>query len=168
MNANTSILVAVAESEASNRAVSYVATLLGRRCGHRVCLFHVLPPMPSGLLEFGGAEAPAMEERLEKDLKAAQAQWVAKDEQAAAPILANTKAILHKAGVPTHSIETQITTLINGQDLVTEILAAAQASQYGTVVVGREAFSGLKELFYHHVGDELLRRGQGFTIGVVK
>jgi K+-sensing histidine kinase KdpD len=124
--------------------------------------------MPSGLLEFGGAEAPAMEERLEQDLKAAQAQWVAQAEQATMPMFTHMKAILHKAGVPTRAIATQIATLINGQDVVTEILAAAEAGQYGTIVVGREAFSRLKELFYHHVGDEILRRGQGFTTWVVE
>ena len=43
-----------------------------------------------------------------------------------------------------------------------------QERDYGTVVVGRHSFCGLKRLFQHHVGEELVRTGKGITIWVVK
>jgi K+-sensing histidine kinase KdpD len=93
---------------------------------------------------------------------------VATAEQAAAPIFAHATAILQEAGVPAQVVEMQISTSIGGQDVVPEILAAARAGQHGTFVVGREAFSWLQERFHHHVGDELIRQGQGLTIWVVE
>jgi K+-sensing histidine kinase KdpD len=51
---------------------------------------------------------------------------------------------------------------------VTNILEGARANQCGTVVVGRQSFSWLQELFQHHIGEELIRRGQGLAIWVVE
>ena len=65
-------------------------------------------------------------------------------------------------------METQLATPLNGEAVVTNILEAARANQCGTVVVGRDSFSWLQELFQHHVGEELVRRGQGFAIWVVE
>ena len=52
----TRLLVLVDESPASKRAVSYVARMVGRRRGFQLCLAHLLPPLPAGLMEFRGAE----------------------------------------------------------------------------------------------------------------
>jgi K+-sensing histidine kinase KdpD len=56
----------------------------------------------------------------------------------------------------------------NVDALVTEILEAAQAESCDTIVVGRETFTGLDRIFKHHVADDLIRRGQGYTIWVVE
>jgi hypothetical protein len=41
-----SLLVIVDESPEANRAVSYVAKLIGRRRGFHIVLVHLLPPLP--------------------------------------------------------------------------------------------------------------------------
>ena len=51
---NKHILIAVDNTEASHRAVHYVAAMLGGRRGFHVRLLHVLPPFPPELLECGG------------------------------------------------------------------------------------------------------------------
>ncbi|MBX3334092.1 MAG: STAS/SEC14 domain-containing protein [Nitrospira sp.] len=51
-------LIAVDESAASLKAVSYVSQILRGRTDVHVRLLRVLPPIPPGLLEFGGAEHP--------------------------------------------------------------------------------------------------------------
>ena len=56
------ILLAVDESENSRRVIQYVGSLWARRSDVVVTLFHVLKPMPRGLLEHGGSENPAAEE----------------------------------------------------------------------------------------------------------
>ena len=45
--------------ENSHRAVKYVGSLLRETPKTAVTLFHVLKPMPRGLLEHGGSENPA-------------------------------------------------------------------------------------------------------------
>lgn len=41
-------------------------------------------------------------------------------------------------------------------------------SQASTIVVGRQSFSRLRDLFHYHVANELVRKGQGFSIWVVE
>ena len=50
--------LAVDESENSNRAVKYVGSLLRETPKTAVTLFHVLKPMPRGLLEHRRMEIP--------------------------------------------------------------------------------------------------------------
>ena len=52
--ADKRLLVILDGSPISKRAVKYVASWVGRRRGFRLCLAHVLPPLPAGLLEHGG------------------------------------------------------------------------------------------------------------------
>jgi hypothetical protein len=63
------MLIAVDDSEAPYRAVTYVGSIISGCEGFRVCLLHALPPLPRELLEFGGSEDPQQEEREETCLK---------------------------------------------------------------------------------------------------
>ena len=60
------ILLAVDESENSDRVVQYVGSLLSRTPDLTLTLFHVLKPMPRELLEHGGSENPAAEAAIER------------------------------------------------------------------------------------------------------
>src|SRR5918912_1187811 len=141
METSKNILVAVDYSEASDRAVSYVAQITGGSKGFQILLFHIPAPMPPGLLEFGGAEDPRPERRAEADLRRAQAAWVEQVEKTAQPIFAKAKSILYQAQVPEEVVKTQVFTPPAEQDLDTSILEAARVNGCGTVVVGRESFS---------------------------
>jgi hypothetical protein len=57
---------------------------------------------------------------------------------------------------------------LNGQKIAEDILHTARTRDYGTVVVGRHGFAGLKRFFGHHVAEELVRIGKGKTIWVVE
>jgi nucleotide-binding universal stress UspA family protein len=168
MGVSTRILVAVDESEASSRVVSYVATVVGNREGFHIRLFHVLAALPPGLLEFAGSEKKETEEKMEAEEQAAQARWLEEMEKAAQPVFTKAQTILQGAGVPAQAVETQFSTSVNKQDVAADILEEARASRCGTIVVGRESFSRLRELFQQHVADELIRKSHGFTIWVVE
>jgi nucleotide-binding universal stress UspA family protein len=168
MNTSRQILIAVDDSEASERAVAYVGDLIGRRQGYRVRLLHILPPLPPALLEVGGSENPEIEQREETSIHDQQATWLAQAENQARPALERARSQLRQANVPAQAIETEFVVSINGQDMVTDILDAAKSSQCGTIVVGRESFHGLQAFFAHHVGDELVAKGHDVTIWVVK
>jgi nucleotide-binding universal stress UspA family protein len=168
MTVNKNILVAVDDSEASDRAVSYVAQMVDGRSEFHILLFHVPASMPPQLLEFGGAEVPAREERAEAELSAARAAWVEEVAKAAQPIFAGAKTRLREARIAEGDVETLLFTPSAEQSLETSILTAARAHECGTVVVGREAFSWLKELFQTHVADKLIRQADDLTLWIVQ
>jgi len=57
---------------------------------------------------------------------------------------------------------------IHQPDVAREILEAAKNWNCGTLVVGKRAHSWLNELTAKHVGEELVRKGEGFAIWVVE
>jgi nucleotide-binding universal stress UspA family protein len=161
-------LIAVEESAPSLKAVSYVGQIIrGRRDVH-VRLLHVLPPIPPGLLEFGGAEHPQIEQRLSGELRQNQAQWIETAKRNAQGSLDKALAVLVEAGLSPNDVSTSFSSPIHRPDVAHEILKAAQAWKCGTIVVGRHTRSWIKELRYTHVGEELVRKGQGFAIWVVE
>ena len=162
------ILIAVDDSEASYRAVTYVSSIMSGCEGFRVCLLHALPPLPPELLEFGGSEDLQQEEREETRLHTEQARLIEAVAQAAAPVFTRAKHILHAARVPEDAVETQMVDTVNTQDIVLNILETAHARHCGTVVVGRESFHGLKALVTSHVSDELISQGAGLAVWVVE
>jgi len=112
------ILIAIDDSEASYRAVTYVGSVIGGCEGFRVCLLHALPPLPRELLEFGGSEDPQQEERGEAGLKTEQSRWIEAVAHAAEPVFTRAKHMLHEARVPEDAVETQIVDTVNTQDTV--------------------------------------------------
>jgi nucleotide-binding universal stress UspA family protein len=167
MQARKNILVAIDDSDASDRAVSYVGQVTGGNTGFQILLFHIPAPMPPGLLEFGGAEDPRQERRAEAELRGAQAAWVEKVEKKAQLIFARATAILRQAQVPEEAVKTQLFTPPAEQDLDTSILEAARVNECGTVVVGHKSFSWLKELFQAHVAEKLMERAQHLAVWIV-
>src|ERR671939_359230 len=62
------ILIAVDASEASYRAVTYVGEIIGGRRDFRVCLLHVLPPLPQECLDDTGDAGRQQQEPQETPL----------------------------------------------------------------------------------------------------
>jgi len=167
MKANKNILVAVDDSDASNRAVTYIAQIVDGRKEFKIVLFHVPASMSPQLLEFGGAENPAHEQRAKAELSAAQASWAEEVERAAQPIFARAKTRLRDAHIAEEAIKTEIFMPPGERSLDTSILEAARAHECSTVVVGREAFSWLRELFQTHVADKMIEQADDLTLWIV-
>jgi nucleotide-binding universal stress UspA family protein len=160
------LLIALDDSEASRKAVEYVSAMIDGRPGYHVCLLHGLPPVPP--FEHGGAEDPMLEEILDANLQKKRAEWLQRERQAAQPLLEKAKGVLRRSQVSENTITTRFAFASNVDVLVTEIVEAAQAENCDTIIVGRETFTGLNRLFKHHVADDLIRRGHGYTIWVVE
>lgn len=161
-------LIAVDDSDASMRAVQYVADSIGGQDGFQVFLFHVLPPFPPELLEFIGSSDPKEEARMQTAQKEEQAEWLKKAQKAEQPLFKKARAILLEAGFPARKVTGEYCSSVHQQEIPSDILETARAKQCHTIVVGRESFSGLKRFLRRHIGDELIRKGQGFTIWVVE
>ncbi len=167
MGRNNKILIAVEDSEASMKAVSYVAKMVQGHEAVHVCLFHVLPPIPPRLLEFGGTEDPQKEEKLSAQLKTAQTEWIEKAKDAVRGTLNRAQAILEDHGIPQARISTHYSSTIHKPDVVQEVLDAAKQSHCGTVVVGRHRLPFIQDFFYQHTGEGLVEKGQEFSVWVV-
>jgi nucleotide-binding universal stress UspA family protein len=164
MSACHNLLIAVDDSEATSRAVAYVASTVDRHRDFRVHLFHVAPILPE-LLEFRGSENPQAEANRETELAKSRLSYL---EGLAQAVFARAQAILDRAGVPAGAVKTHFLTTIGGEGLIQNLLEAARTNACDTIVVGRQSHSWLRELLQHHVADELVRKGEGFTIWVVE
>jgi nucleotide-binding universal stress UspA family protein len=158
------LLIAVDDSEATARTLTYVASIAGRHRDVRLHLLHVAP-IPPGFLEFGGSENPQAEENREVELAKLRLGYL---EGLAQAVFARAQATLDKAGVPAGAVETHVLTTIDGEDLIQNLLKAARTNACDTIVVGRQSHSWLRELVQHHLADELVRQGEGFTVWVVE
>jgi len=164
----THILIAIDNLEPSLRAVEYVGQMVGDRKGFSLYLFHVLPPFPPELLEFGGAEDPNKEEALTHRLREDQARWIADAEEAAQPIFLQAKETLRWSHVPMELVFGEVSPSVHRPDVVRDILEAAKKFQCGTIVVGRDNFPAFQEMYKRHIGEELVQKGKGFAIWVVE
>jgi nucleotide-binding universal stress UspA family protein len=165
---NTRLLVVVDESKTSKRAVSYVAQIVGRRKGFKVCLAHPQDEIPASLVGYGGARNPDEEEKLDGQMHAEQKHWIFASQEKVQPTLNRARAVLRKGGLAAAAIEEQFCYPANGRARDDEILELAREHKCHTVVVGRESLSWLRKLMGSDPIEELLRRGKGFTIWVVE
>ena len=165
---NTRLLVVVDDSVASRRAVKYVAKFVGKRRAFRICLVHVLPPLPPELLEHGGSEDPAKEAQLEADLKVEQHRWISAAKKASERGLHEDRVVLRKAGISARTVKAAFCEPGEGRGAADAILHMARGRSCRTVVVGRQSVSWFHELFSHDLSEELLRRGKGFCVWAVE
>ena len=165
---DTRLLIALDDSDASRRAVKYVAKFVGRRKGFRICLVHVLRPLPPELLEHGGSEDPSKEARLQRDLEAEQTRWIATAKKEAQKDLDQAGAMLRRAGISAKALQSLFCEPGEGPNAADVLLDMAKECQCRTVVVGRRAASWLHELFSQDLSEELLRRGKGFCVWAVE
>lgn len=167
MGSTNKLLLAIEDSEASMKAVAYVAEMIRGREAIHICLFHALPPIPPRLLEFGGTEDPQKEQTLRTELKSAQTEWIEKAKNAVEPSMARARAILQEHNISQTQISTHFSHTIHKLDIVREILNAAKQFDCGTVVVGRHRLSWVQDLLHHHTGEGLVEQAQELAVWVV-
>jgi nucleotide-binding universal stress UspA family protein len=167
MDRQDKILIAVDETDASLKAVGYIARMMGRRKDLHVRLFHVLPPIPPKLLEYGGTEDPQKEGELSAELHEAQVEWTARAKQSAQASLEATLKLLIDHGFLSENLSTDFSSSIHKPDVAREVLEAAGKWGCGTIVTGRHSLSWAQELFHRHVGEDLVHRAKGYAVLVV-
>lgn len=159
------MLVAVDESENSQRAVEYVASLLGPIPNVSITLFHVLKPIPRELLEHGGSENPAAEALLGEELRREQDAWVEKEQESECSVLKAPLETLRRHGFDESQVALKFG---HDDDIARNILEEARVGQHDTIVLGRHGTSRIKRIFGGGVTDQLLRDAKGFAIWVIE
>ncbi len=157
MSEEMRIMVAVDDSVASERAVGYAGALLGDVPRVRLCLLHVLGPLPA---ELAISEPPSADQR------DAQAAWMMEAREAALPLLERARQALLGAGIGEDAVESHTVDSPEG-DLASAILEAAREARCDTIVVGRDAISWAPQLFHRHVGENVVHEGRGVAVWVV-
>ncbi len=159
------VLLAVDESENSHRVVQYVGSLLHRTPDVDVTLFHVLKPMPRGLLEHGGSENPAAEAQLSVQLRDEQEAWIRKEREFECQVLKDACETLAQSGFDMSHVAVKYG---HEDEIARNILEEARNGHYDTIVVGRQGTSRIKQLFGGGTTDRVLRDAKGFAIWVVE
>lgn len=162
------ILLVLDDSEIALRAVKYVAQFVGRRRQFRICLVHVLPPLPPSLQEHGGSSDAAQERRLDLAMKEEQNRWIAATKKRALKSLDQAGRLLTKSGIAGSAVQMLFCKPGEAEETADTLLKMATECQCHTVVVGRRSVSWLHELFSQDIAEELLRRGKGFCIWAVE
>jgi nucleotide-binding universal stress UspA family protein len=163
---NKRILVAVDDSKASHRAVNYIADVVGGNREFHVGLLHL--EMPPRMLEWGGSEDPDVEDKVSSERAEEYRRLEGEAIAAGQPLLQRLQAVLAERHIDVVARLVQFAEPLDATNVTAHILQTAKEQDYGTVVVGRQGFGGLKRLFRHHVGEELTRTGKGFTIWIVE
>jgi nucleotide-binding universal stress UspA family protein len=165
MSNSSRILVAVDESRASRHAVEYVADLIAGKPGFHVGLCHDM--REPHMLEWGGAEDPAVERKVEDERE--DSLLDTEQEQAARGnrLMQELKPILAQSGIDVCAQVVQFDEPADRKKLARTILETARERGYGTIVVGRHAFSS-QGLFTHHLSDELVHAGDHVAIWIVE
>ncbi len=159
------ILLAVDESENSDRVVEYVGSLLSQTPNLLLTLFHVLKPMPRGLLEHGGSGNPVEEAQLSEQLHNEQEAWIRKESEAECHVLKEACETLKQYGFDMSHVDLKYG---HEDDIARSILEEARSGQHETIVVGRHGTSRIRQIFGGGTTDKVLREAKGFAIWVVE
>lgn len=162
------LLLVIDGSTWSLKAVEYASNMLRRRRGFLIYLLHLLPPLPSELREFGGAEDPRKEQRLGAELRRDQRQWIAAAQESAKPSLEEAAKVLRKSGFAEHGIVRQFSYPTEPRDAARTVLEYAREPACHTVVLGHKAHSWFRELAGADLTEQILRHASGISIWVVQ
>ena len=160
------ILVAVDGSAASRRTVAYVADVVGGSPGFHVGLLRL--ELPPGMLEWGGSEDPGIEDKVSSERAEAYQEMESEAIEKGRALLRRLQRTLSDGGIDVAELLVQLEEPLDAKSTTRHILKTAVERDYGTVVVGRHTFSGLKRLFRHHVAETLIRTAEGVTVWVVE
>ena len=150
------VLLAVDDSPASDRAIDYLgAWLEGGVTAARVV--HALSRAPDSAPKTTPSGKPTRAER-----------WLALSREQAQPILFRTVERLKDVGMDPGAIDDGFVYVTPDSTAAEALLADAREHRCDTLIVGRNALPWHRELFHHHLADQLIQKAEGTTIWVVE
>jgi nucleotide-binding universal stress UspA family protein len=160
-------LVLVDETESSNRVLDYLGRIFGKQRNVHFWLTCLLPRLPAGLLESGGADAPAAEERAEASLRLEQERWMDTLDNTTQDVLSQSVARLRQAGIRRDLVDTCPSSPQDNRSAADEVFVIAETHGCHTIVVGHTAHSWFRGVARDHLAERLVRDAKGLAIWVV-
>jgi nucleotide-binding universal stress UspA family protein len=168
MSSHHDLLLAIDDTEASRKAIDYVAGVVRDAPQFRIRLLHVLPHIPTGLLEHGGRDTPEEERAAQRELDEGIARWRRRSERAAEALIEDARDTLEAAGVARDQVQVDFAAPLPEETIGFHVLKVATDVGADTVVVGRAPRSWIGGAFHRSPSVELFRRkGRGMAIWVV-
>jgi len=144
------ILVAVDDSNLSNRVVDYVGKVVVNHEGVKICLLQVYPEPPPYFYQEGHN---LKEFQLEKENNAKK-------------VFHRLLPILTGYGLAADRIQTSCL-MAEGISLSKEILTIREEGNFGTLVLGRRGISKAEEFLFGSISTAILRESHDFAVWVV-
>ena len=148
---NRNILIAVDESENSQRAVTYVGKLLGGIKGFKVTVLHVISE----------PEEDYFNNVCDED------QWYNEYRKKVDQMLENYRNILIDAGFNPEDVSIR-STIRYCPSMAECILAERDNIEYSTLVVGRRGLTYTEEFVFGSVSGKIVRTAKNCTVWVVQ
>lgn len=144
------ILMALDHSPASERAVDYVGRMMSGRPDVYVHLTHVLEPRT----------VPAHTKR--------PGVHVDDEETTERRVLEDWRARLVAAGIDSERVDIGFLQTEARSSAVDALFDMALDQRCDTIVAGRHGLPWYRELFHHHLADEIVKKADGYTVWIVE
>ncbi len=144
------ILVAVDDSNLSDRVVDYVGKVTGGHEDVEICLLQVYPEPPPYFYQEG------------HNLNEFQAE----KESNAQKVFQRLFPVLQGYGLAPDTIQTKCL-MADGTSLSKEILMVREEGHFGTLVLGRRGISKAEEFLFGSISTAILRESHDFAVWVV-
>jgi hypothetical protein len=120
------------------------------------------------MLEWGGSENERVEDEVSKQRERDYRKMEKDAIEEGQALLKRLRSLLDERAVDVIAQVVQFQEPLDARRIARDALNMARERGYGTIVVGRHSFAGLRRLFSHDVGEELVRTGEGVTVWVVE
>ena len=120
------------------------------------------------MLEWGGSEDARVEDEVSKQRELEYMKMEKDAIEEGQALLKRLHSLLAEKAVDVIAQVVHFQEPLDARHIARETLKMANERGYGTIVVGRKSFAGLRRLFSHNVGEELVRTGEGTTVWVVE
>jgi nucleotide-binding universal stress UspA family protein len=156
------IVIALDSSEGAWRAVDFVAETYGHTPGVQVTLLHILSGLPPAFWDDGHI----LEEQEKASRQRLVANWQKEQEKQWQGLVKKAHERLTKAGVPQDAIFNIF--IPKDYDVAEDILGAAEAGGFDTIVMGRRGLGMAQTLLLGSVTHKVVHNAKGCAVIIVK
>ena len=156
------VLIALDSSPGAWGAVEYVAEAFGQTPGVQVTLLHVLSGLPPAFWDDGHI----LEEKEKASRQQLVASWQKEQEKKWLGLVKKAHDRLTKAGVAKDAVVNKFQP--KDYDVAEDILNAAAAGNFDTIVMGRRGLSMAKTLVLGSVTQKVVQGAKGCAVTIVK
>ena len=156
------VLIALDSSEGAWSAVEYVAEAFGQTPGVQVTLLHVLSGLPPAFWDDGHI----LEEKEKESRQRLVTGWQKEQEKKWQGLVKKAHERLTKAGVAKDAVANKFKP--KDYDVAEDILSAAAAGSFDTIVMGRRGLGLAKTLVLGSVTNKVVQGAKDCAVIIVK